>query len=162
MFPPTFITGLTSYLATNKKVSLWRWRDWLVTFIFCICTLHSGEEAVKAKNTFYYLTYHGSIDLDTASDPSMRKVSHWFLVIWCWWFPCGVQGLEDQIRHFGQTPYQLLTEPHPQRDPLVTVWQWCIPCDIAWLVCVCVCVCVCFRRILQHHFKVFFPMTRQS
>jgi WD40 repeat protein len=61
-----------------------------------------GEEAVKAKNTFYYLTYNGSIDLDTASDPNMRK------------------GLEDQIRHFGQTPYQLLTDPHPQRDPAVT------------------------------------------
>ncbi|CAI8037971.1 Putative neurobeachin homolog [Geodia barretti] len=58
-----------------------------------------GEESVKAKNTFYYLTYQGSIDLDATTDPQLRK------------------GLEDQIRHFGQTPSQLLTEPHPSRHP---------------------------------------------
>jgi hypothetical protein len=56
---------------------------------------------VKAKNTFYYLTYQGSIDLDATTNPQLRK------------------GLEDQIRHFGQTPSQLLTEPHPSRHPVV-------------------------------------------
>ena len=38
-------------------------------------TLDVGEEAVRAKNTFYYLTYNESVDLDRASDPHTRKVT---------------------------------------------------------------------------------------
>ena len=38
----------------------------------CLGTL--GTEAVMAKNVFYYLTYAGSIDLDTIKDPMLRKV----------------------------------------------------------------------------------------
>ncbi|XP_065190156.1 lipopolysaccharide-responsive and beige-like anchor protein [Sycon ciliatum] len=57
-----------------------------------------GEEAVKAKNTFYYLTYEGSVQLDQVTDPISLK------------------AVEQQINSFGQTPAQLSTEPHPSRN----------------------------------------------
>ncbi|XP_065829708.1 lipopolysaccharide-responsive and beige-like anchor protein isoform X2 [Oscarella lobularis] len=56
-----------------------------------------GEAAIQANNVFYYLTYEGSVDLDAIEDPIIRK------------------AVEDQIRNFGQTPSQLLTQPHPRR-----------------------------------------------
>ncbi|CAL7932969.1 unnamed protein product, partial [Xylocopa violacea] len=55
-------------------------------------------EAIRATNVFYYLTYEGSVDLDTITDPLMRE------------------AIENQIRNFGQTPSQLLMEPHPPRS----------------------------------------------
>jgi hypothetical protein len=57
----------------------------------------TGEEAVKANNVFYYLTYEGAIDIDSIKDPVERK------------------SIEDQINNFGQTPSQLLLKPHPKR-----------------------------------------------
>ena len=49
-----------------------------------------GPEAVRATNVFYYLTYEGSVDLESLSgDPVMRE------------------AVENQIRHFGQTPSQV-------------------------------------------------------
>ena len=39
----------------------------------------------------------GSVDLDSLHDPVMRE------------------AVENQIRSFGQTPSQLLLEPHPPR-----------------------------------------------
>ena len=64
------------------------------TFLF-----FAGPEAIRATNVFYYLTYEGSVDLKALSnDPVMKK------------------AVEDQIRHFGQTPSQLLKEPHPPRS----------------------------------------------
>ncbi|XP_062513649.1 neurobeachin-like isoform X2 [Corticium candelabrum] len=56
-----------------------------------------GDEAVLAKNVFYYLTYEGSVDLDAIEDVVTRR------------------AVEMQIRHFGQTPAQLLTRPHPRK-----------------------------------------------
>ncbi|XP_045191782.2 protein FAN-like isoform X2 [Mercenaria mercenaria] len=56
-----------------------------------------GEEAEKADNVFYYLTYEGSIDLDSIKDPNERAC------------------MEIQIMEFGQVPKQLLTTPHPAR-----------------------------------------------
>uniref|UniRef100_A0A2C9KF32 BEACH domain-containing protein n=1 Tax=Biomphalaria glabrata TaxID=6526 RepID=A0A2C9KF32_BIOGL len=56
-----------------------------------------GEEAWKADNVFYYLTYEGAIDLDSIQDASERR------------------SLETQIMEFGQTPKQLFKGPHPQR-----------------------------------------------
>ena len=57
-----------------------------------------GEEAIKAKNVFYYLTYVGAVRLEGIEDQQLRR------------------GLEEQIRQFGQTPTQLLLEPHPSRS----------------------------------------------
>ncbi|CAG8463161.1 6634_t:CDS:10 [Paraglomus brasilianum] len=57
----------------------------------------TGEEAVKARNLFYYLTYEGGINIDSIRDEAERK------------------AIEQQIYYFGQTPTQLLTKPHPRR-----------------------------------------------
>ncbi|GLV35236.1 rugose [Carabus blaptoides fortunei] len=76
---------------------------------FVSCQLHQwidlifgykqkGPEALRATNVFYYLTYEGSVDMDSISDPVMRE------------------AIENQIRNFGQTPSQLLMEPHPPRS----------------------------------------------
>lgn len=62
-----------------------------------------GPEAVRATNVFYYLTYEGSIDLSSCKDPVIREAA------------------ENQIRSFGQTPAQLLTEPHPPRGSVMHV-----------------------------------------
>ncbi len=111
---------------------------------------HTGEEAVKAKNVFYYLTYTGAINLDSVTDANLRKVG---LVVGTPLLPSTalaslspplaitcvhlqrsslllcpsllpsslLQGLEDHICHFGQTPSQLLREPHPARQTLAKV-----------------------------------------
>ncbi|XP_050512606.1 neurobeachin isoform X2 [Diabrotica virgifera virgifera] len=76
---------------------------------FVSCQLHQwidlifgykqkGPEALRATNCFYYLTYEGSVDLDAIQDKVMRE------------------AIENQIRNFGQTPSQLLMEPHPPRS----------------------------------------------
>lgn len=62
-----------------------------------------GPEAVRAVNVFYYLTYEGNIDLSSVADPALRD------------------AIETQIRHFGQTPSQLTTEPHPPRSSALHV-----------------------------------------
>ncbi|XP_062254882.1 neurobeachin-like protein 2 isoform X1 [Platichthys flesus] len=56
-----------------------------------------GEEAVNALNVFYYCTYEGAVDLDAIANENERK------------------ALEGIISNFGQTPCQLLKEPHPTR-----------------------------------------------
>ncbi|XP_021348367.1 neurobeachin-like isoform X1 [Mizuhopecten yessoensis] len=60
-----------------------------------------GPEAVRSTNVFYYLTYEGSVDLESMTDPVMKE------------------AIENQIRSFGQTPTQLLTEPHPPRSSVM-------------------------------------------
>uniref|UniRef100_A0A674NGX2 Neurobeachin n=1 Tax=Takifugu rubripes TaxID=31033 RepID=A0A674NGX2_TAKRU len=57
-----------------------------------------GPEAARALNVFHYLTYEGATRLDSITDPSLREAT------------------EAQIQHFGQTPSQLLIEPHPPRS----------------------------------------------
>ena len=58
-----------------------------------------GPAAEEALNVFYYLTYEGAVDLDAISDPRERAAT------------------EAQITHFGNTPSQLFTRPHPPRRP---------------------------------------------
>ncbi|XP_030792221.1 neurobeachin-like protein 2 isoform X2 [Rhinopithecus roxellana] len=56
-----------------------------------------GPAAEEALNVFYYCTYEGAVDLDHVTDERERK------------------ALEGIISNFGQTPCQLLKEPHPTR-----------------------------------------------
>ncbi|XP_055077240.1 lipopolysaccharide-responsive and beige-like anchor protein isoform X3 [Periophthalmus magnuspinnatus] len=81
---------------------------------FVSCQLHQwidlifgykqqGPEAARALNVFYYLTYEGAVNLSSISDPILRE------------------AVESQIRSFGQTPCQLLIEPHPPRSSAMQV-----------------------------------------
>ncbi len=56
-----------------------------------------GEAAVKALNVFYYCSYEGAVNLDAITDPAERE------------------AVEGMINNFGQTPCQLLKDPHPRR-----------------------------------------------
>ncbi|XP_043919368.1 lipopolysaccharide-responsive and beige-like anchor protein [Protopterus annectens] len=82
---------------------------------FVSCQLHQwidlifgykqqGPEAVRALNMFYYLTYEGALNLNSITDPIFRE------------------AVEAQIRSFGQTPSQLLIEPHPPRSSAMQVY----------------------------------------
>nr|XP_027200163.1 neurobeachin-like [Dermatophagoides pteronyssinus] len=107
-----------------KNVKLPPWADTPESFIrlhrmalesdLVSCQLHQwidlifgykqrGPEAVRAVNVFYYLTYEGNIDLSSIGDQSIRE------------------AIETQIRHFGQTPSQLTTDPHPPRSSALHV-----------------------------------------
>uniref|UniRef100_K3WM84 BEACH domain-containing protein n=1 Tax=Globisporangium ultimum (strain ATCC 200006 / CBS 805.95 / DAOM BR144) TaxID=431595 RepID=K3WM84_GLOUD len=68
-----------------------------------------GEEAIQANNLFYYLSYEGSVDLETISDP-VEKCS-----------------FEAQIQEFGQTPKHLFAGPHPARSEIGKNVQIAVP-----------------------------------
>nr|XP_043884201.1 lipopolysaccharide-responsive and beige-like anchor protein isoform X3 [Solea senegalensis] len=82
---------------------------------FVSCQLHQwidlifgykqqGPEATRALNVYYYLTYEGAVNLSSITDPMLRE------------------AVESQIRSFGQTPCQLLIEPHPPRSSAMQVY----------------------------------------
>lgn len=60
-----------------------------------------GQAAVDANNVFFYLTYEGMVDVDSITDPVTKS------------------SMRAQIAHFGQTPTQVLRDPHPPRLTVV-------------------------------------------
>lgn len=56
-----------------------------------------GPKAADALNVFYYCTYEGAVDLDKIQNDMERE------------------AVEGMINNFGQTPSQLMREPHPRR-----------------------------------------------
>lgn len=71
---------------------------------------------MRATNVFYYLTYEGSVDLESVTDSVTREVRSWKFFRVQWSYSIEFQAIENQIRSFGQTPSQLLMEPHPPRS----------------------------------------------
>jgi hypothetical protein len=61
----------------------------------------TGEEAEKAQNVYYHLTYEGAVDIDAIDDPVERR------------------SVEAQIANFGQTPSKLFNRPHARRTPIL-------------------------------------------
>ena len=57
-----------------------------------------GEAALESTNVFHHLSYFGSRDLDTITDPLEKAAT------------IGI------IHNFGQTPQQVFTRPHERRD----------------------------------------------
>ncbi|XP_075923575.1 neurobeachin isoform X4 [Petromyzon marinus] len=57
-----------------------------------------GPEAIRAMNVYYYLTYEGAVNMASIRDRVTRE------------------AVEAQIRSFGQTPAQLMVEPHAPRS----------------------------------------------
>lgn len=62
-----------------------------------------GPAAIDALNVFYYCSYEGAVDLDSVTDEKRRR------------------AFEGMINNFGQTPCQLLKEPHPKRMTLMEI-----------------------------------------
>lgn len=60
-----------------------------------------GQAAIDAYNVFYYLTYENALStgIDSIEDDLQRE------------------AIKAQVTHFGQTPSQLFSKPHPQRVP---------------------------------------------
>ncbi|KAJ5076793.1 beach domain-containing protein lvsc [Anaeramoeba ignava] len=59
-----------------------------------------GEEAAKAYNVFYYLTYPNLVNFSGLNSHEIKAV-------------------DTQIEYYGQTPIQLFHKPHPQRFPRI-------------------------------------------
>ena len=87
MCQPTCTTGLTSSLDTNREViALFPYLDIISFILLPLLSLSlsssahacygpsTGDEAVKAKNVFYYLTYTGAVNLESIQDTQLRKV----------------------------------------------------------------------------------------
>uniref|UniRef100_T1JHX1 WD repeat-containing protein 55 homolog n=1 Tax=Strigamia maritima TaxID=126957 RepID=T1JHX1_STRMM len=91
--PKDFIQKMRDALETEYvSLNLHYWIDLIFGY------KQQGEEAEKADNVFYHLTYEGSVDLDNIKDLNERY------------------ALEVQIMEFGQVPKQIFHRPHPSRN----------------------------------------------
>lgn len=96
---PPWASSAEEFIRINREAlesdyvseNLHHWIDLIFGF------KQTGEEARKAYNVYYYLTYEGSVDLEKIDDPLLKK------------------SIETQISNFGQTPTKLFNKPHPQR-----------------------------------------------
>ena len=67
----------------------------LLMILFSTCCA-----AMEALNLYEPWTYEEQVDVDAYTDPTE------------------LQAVLDQMAFMGQTPWQLLTSPHPQRHPI--------------------------------------------
>lgn len=94
--PSSYISKLREALESEYvSENLHHWIDLIFGY------RQKGPEAVSANNVFYHLSYEGSVDLDSISDPVQRH------------------ALEVQISEFGQVPTQLFDKPHVSRNSKV-------------------------------------------
>jgi hypothetical protein len=119
-----FNLGLTQDKQRVNDVELPKWAKNAHDFVrinrlaleseFVSCQIHQwidlifgykqrGPEAVRNCNVFYYLTYESAINIESITDPITKE------------------AVESQIKNFGQTPSQLLTEPHPPRSSPLSI-----------------------------------------
>ncbi len=73
-------------------------------YLYLLFSKQKGEEAEKANNLFYHLTYYGPEDLTNIEDEEERT------------------EIALHLAHFGHCPSQLFFQPHPSRhvDSVVT------------------------------------------
>merc|ERR1711968_361644 len=102
---PTWAKSHKDFIRKNAKAleseyvseNLHHWIDLIFGY------KQQGEEARKAHNVFYYLTYEGAVNLDEMTSDHERA------------------AIEAQIQEFGQTPRQIFKVPHPSRNGEVTM-----------------------------------------
>ncbi|TMW63442.1 hypothetical protein Poli38472_002383 [Pythium oligandrum] len=90
------IKNLTALESEYASANIHRWIDLVFGYN------QRGPAAIAANNVFFYLTYEGMVDIDSITDPIIKS------------------SMRAQIAHFGQTPTQVLRDPHPARSQLLT------------------------------------------
>lgn len=104
--PYTFVYFMRKSLEekiTNSEIHNW------IDLIFGY--KQRGEEAAKAMNSFYYLTYEDAVPWEIFKNEKE------------------IQSIESQIVNFGQTPSQVFTKPHPERGGAANFRNFRAICD---------------------------------